>query len=137
MTRIETVVETLCKFFRECARMNPEYFEMIDTAVRDRYIKGDGTGCFSYPAPQCARRRLAEVGGDMMAVIKTLQGAPVGNLESFRLMERVFSEQFAVHDSEVHSGEKLSVKEPKDMPCDNVRNPSDPDSSYNNCHGRW
>jgi hypothetical protein len=49
LTRVETVVETLCKFFRECARLNSEQFNRIDSEIRERYVKREGSNCFSYP----------------------------------------------------------------------------------------
>jgi hypothetical protein len=136
MTRVETVVETLCKFFRECTRLNPEQFEQIDAGIRNRYIKREGSGGFSYPAPNQAKRCLAEVGADVLAVLKAVGGTAASDLESFQLLERVFSEQFDVEGSDQPPGGKLLVKEPRDIPCDNVRNPSDPDSSYNAYHGQ-
>lgn len=136
MTRVETVVETLCKFFRECARVKPEQFKLIDQGIRERYINGEESGCFSYPAPKQAKRCLSEVGADVLAVLKTLRGTAASDLFSFQLLERVFSEQFDIESAEEHAEDKLLVKEPKDIPCDNVGNPSDPDSSYNAYHGQ-
>ncbi len=136
MTRVETVVETLCKFFRECARLNPEQFKLIDEEIRDRYIKEEESGCFSYPAPKQAKRCLSAVGADILVVLKTVRGTAASNLSSFQLLERVFSEQFDVEGTDQQPAGKLLVKEPKDIPCDNVRNPSDPDSSYNAYHGQ-
>ena len=136
LTRLETVIETLCKFFRECARLNPEQFQQIDAGIRDRYIKREGLGCFSYPAPKQAKRCLSEVGADVLAVLKTVRGTAASDLASFHLLERVFSEQFEVENAEQGNKDQLLIKEPKDIPCDNVRNPSDPDSSYNTYHGQ-
>jgi hypothetical protein len=33
LNRVETVVEALSKFFRECARLNPGQFEQIDARI--------------------------------------------------------------------------------------------------------
>ena len=136
LNRVGTVVETLGKFFRECARLNPAQFDQIDAGIRDRYIKREGSGCFSYPAPKQAKKTLCEVGADVLAVLKTLRGTGASSLVSFQLLERVFSEQFEVENADQGNEDKLLIKEPKDVPCDNVRNPSDPDSSYNAYHGQ-
>jgi len=82
MTRVETVVETLCKFLRECARLKPDQFELIDEGIRDRYIKGEESGCFSYPAPKQAKRCLSKVGADVLVVLKTVRGTAASNLSS-------------------------------------------------------
>jgi hypothetical protein len=76
------------------------------------------------------------VGADVLAVLKTLRGTGACGLVSFQLLERVFSEQFEVENADQGNEDKLLIKEPKDVPCDNVRNPSDPDSSYNAYHGQ-
>ncbi len=135
-SRVETVVETLGKVLRECARLNPAQFTSIDEGIRDRSIKGEESGCFSYPAPKQAKRCLSEVGADVLVVLKTVRGTAASDLASFRLVERVFTEQFDIAGTDAQAGDALLVKEPKDIPCDNVRNPSDPDSSYNAYHGQ-
>ena len=136
LTRVEAVVETLCKFFRECARVNPEQFQRIDSGIRDRYVKREGSSCFSYPAPKGAKRCLSGAGADMLTVMKTVEATAASDLASFQLLQRVFSEQFKIENGGEGSPERLLVKEPKEIPCDNVRNPSDPDSSYNSYHGQ-
>ena len=45
-------------------------FKLIDQGIRERYIDGEESGCFSYPAPKQAKRCLSEVGADVLAVLK-------------------------------------------------------------------
>ena len=68
--------------------------------------------------------------------IERFKFSAASDLSSFQLLERVFSEQFDVEGTDQQPAGKILVKEPKDIPCDNVRNPSDPDSSYNAYHGQ-
>jgi hypothetical protein len=56
LTRVQTAVEALGKFFRECARLNQQQFQQIDAAIRGRHINREGSGCFPYPALKQAKK---------------------------------------------------------------------------------
>ena len=124
------------KFLKECASKAPESYEKIGQEDVEQYLKAEEKGCFSFPSPNEAKRRLEEVGVDMLALLERIQpDSSLENLESLKLLRRVFSEQFHVSEKdEVTKG--ISAKEPAEIPCDNVRNPADPDSSYNRYHGQ-
>ena len=136
MTRVETVVETLSKFFRECTRLGKDQLDKIDPTIVSRYIDRQGSGCFSFPAPNQSKRCLEEVGRDILLVWMSIKETTAREFKSFQLLERVLKEQFEVVEREDESDSLIKVKTPKEIPCDNVRNPSDPDSSYNSYHGQ-
>ena len=67
MSRVETVVATMRTFLKECVRKAPEFSRKIEKEIVERYLKADGMGCFSFPSPSEAKRRLEEAGVDMLA----------------------------------------------------------------------
>jgi hypothetical protein len=54
-------------------------------------------------------------------------------LSSFAILERVLRDQFEIIDKERgdRGAMRVAVRDPKDVPCDTVGNPADPDASYN------
>lgn len=137
LTRLGCVVETISKFLREVARVHPELHRQTDPDVIRRYVEREGTGCFALVTPSESKRRLPEAGEDLANLYLQYRSSEARTLPSFLLLERVFNEQFELApDDGGNDGRKVRVKEPDEIPCDNVRNPADPDSSYNTYRGQ-
>ena len=51
----------------------------------------------------------------------------------FAILERVLRDQFEIVDDECgdRDATRAAIRDPKDVPCDTVGNPADPDASYN------
>jgi hypothetical protein len=139
LTRLGVVVETISKFLRELARVEPALHERMDPGLTRRYVDREGDGCFANTTPSESKRRLPEAGEDMLTLATMFRDTPAASLDSFVILERVLREQFEVSDSHDDVGDPkptLRIKEPHEIPCDNVRNPADPDSSYNKHRGQ-
>jgi len=139
LTRLGTVVETISKFLRELARVEPAWHQRVDRGLIRRYVEREGEGCFADTKPSVSKRRLPEAGRDLLTLATMFRDTPAASLDSFAILERVLSEQFEVTDMDRDDDDPnptLRVKEPKEIPCDNVRNPADPDSSYNKHRGQ-
>ena len=54
-------------------------------------------------------------------------------LSSFAILERVLRDQFEIVDDEYgdRDAKRAAIRDPKDVPCDTVGNPADPDAGYN------
>ena len=139
LTRLGIVVETIAKFLRELARVEPGLHERVDAGLVRRYVEREGEGCFANTTPSESKRRLPEAGRDLLTLAVMFRGTQAATLDSFVILQRVLSEQFEVSDSPSDEGDPkptLRVKEPHEIPCDNVCNPADPDSSYNKHRGQ-
>ena len=138
LTRLGIVVETIAKFLRALKLAFPTLHAGIDRDLIRRYVDREGDGCFADTTPSTSRRRLPEAGRDLLNLVTMFRDTDAAGLESFGLLERVLDEQFEVLPAgdDTKGGAKLRLKEPRDIPCDNVRNPADPDSSYNKHHGQ-
>lgn len=134
LTRLGTVVETISKFLRELARVHPELYGHIDPQMARRYVDREGPGCFACTIPSESKRRLPQAGRDLLTLVSMHRDTDAATLDSFALLYRVLAEQFEVlppNDDDDDSDNHLRVREPSEISCDNVHNPSDPDSSYN------
>lgn len=137
LTRLGTIVETISKFLRELARLHPQLHQRVDAGIVRRYVDRTGDGCFADTTPSESKRRLPEAGQDLWQLSKLFESTDAATLASFAMVQRVLREQFEiVATCATGEADRVEVKEPKDIPCDNLRNPADPDSSYNKHRGQ-
>jgi hypothetical protein len=137
LTRLGTVVETISKFLRELSRTHPALHEQVDRELVRRYVARQGEGCFADTSPSESKRRLPEAGIDLWHLVQRFEATPAAQLPSYELLDRVFHEQFEVVDeADDDDADRLRIKEPRQVPCDNVMNPADPDASYNKHRGQ-
>ncbi len=133
LTRLGIVVETISKFARELERRHPGLYRLIDDDVIARYVVREGNGAFANTSPSVSKRRLGEAGQDLLALAMQFRDTPAAKLSSFAILERVLRDQFEIFDDQRGDREtkRAAIRDPKDVPCDTVGNPSDPDASYN------
>jgi hypothetical protein len=127
MTRLGAMVASIRKFLRELRLKYPTLVQKMGTEHEDIYLAVKSKpGCFDLSTPSETRKYLPSVAEDIFKIIMLYKDTDAATLESFSILSRLFGEQCRVVD-----GEKVEIKQPIDIPCDNVANPSDPDSSYN------
>ena len=133
LTWLGIVVEGIAKFARELKHRHPNLYERISKDVIRRYVDREGDGAFTHTAPSASKRRLGEAGQDLLAIVLQFRGTSAAELESFVILERILREQFDLVGGDDSDQEKPAtvVRAPKDVPCDNVGNPADRDSSFN------
>ena len=90
-------------------------------------------GAFANTAPSVSKRRLGEAGQDLLALVLQFRDTAAAKLSSFVILERVLRDQFEIVDDECgdRDAKRAAIRDPKDVPCDTVGNPADPDASYN------
>ena len=127
------VVESISKFARELERYHPGLHEQISKEVIRRYVDREGNGAFANTAPSVSKRRLGEAGQYLLALVLQFRDTAAAKLSSFAILERVLRDQFEIVDDECgdRDAKRAAIRDPKDVPCDTVGNPADPDASYN------
>ena len=70
---------------------------------------------------------------DLLALVLQFRDTAAAKLSSFAILERVLRDQFEIVDDECgdRDATRAAIRDPKDVPCDTVGNPADPDASYN------
>jgi hypothetical protein len=132
LTRLGTFVETISKFLRELKRSLPKEYERVEPDIVRKYVERKGEGCFGV-RPIETRERLPEAAAMLHKLIGMFSGTSAEELESFKLMKRLFKEQCEIDED--GDGE-LRIKTPEEIGCNNMNNPSDPDSTYNGYKGQ-
>jgi hypothetical protein len=130
LTRLGILVESISKFLRELRRSHADLYGQVEPNVVRRYVTREGPGCFASTKPSESKRRLPEAAADLHALIVQFRPTVAADLSSFAILVRVFAEQCELVES-VGTESPIRIKDPDEIPCDNVLNPADPDASYN------
>jgi hypothetical protein len=84
--------------------------------------------------PSESQNTLDSVSKDLFSLVTLFKGVDtINTLESYRLLERVLSEQCNVTGQE---DTPVEIKKPKEIPSSSLQNPSDPDASYSGHKGQ-
>ena len=145
LTRLGILVESMSKFLRELRRTYPELYQGIDPDLWRKYVARTGDGCFALTLPSQSKCRLPEAAADIDALLRQFCPTEAAQLDSYRLLERVFEEQ-CEHIQEASGQDSIKMRDPNAISpacacgthadrCDNVLNPADPDASYNKRRG--
>ena len=130
LTRLGILVEGISKFLRELQRRHATLHAHVDAALLRRYVDREGPGCFASTKPSESQCRLPEAAADLHGLLVQFRVTAAKDLPSFALLERIFQEQCELV-GDTGTGPAIWIKEPKEIPCDNVLSPADPDASYN------
>jgi len=117
------------RFLTQVKRHDPPAYAALDPVLRARYAPSD-LRLFADPGPDHAARRLLrqQVAEDLYQLLRGFADQPAhARRSTYRVMERIFSEQCEVHE------EKVLVKEKTGNTV--MQNPSDPDASYDGYKG--
>ena len=130
--RVRVMSHTITKFLRNLKRHFPELYKSeISEELRDHYTKEESGGYFGNSKPSESQKRLSEIGADLYWLIEKYSvNKLVNKMDSYRLMERVLSEQCKVSDG------KVEIIPNKEVPSDSLQNPSDIDAGYDGHKGQ-
>lgn len=133
--RISLFVKTIRKFLVNLKRHHSSLFDALDQEMRNRYLKKKQEAVFALVKPTQAAATLDQLAKDVFFLVERFVSVePVGRMNSFNLLVRLFEEQCIVDERD---GEKLPVAKPnKDVPSDSLQNPSDPDAGYSGHKGQ-
>jgi len=133
--RIGIFSKSINKFLVNLKRGYSEQFASVDQALIDKYFSKKALGCFSMVKPSESNKTLASVADDLYDLVEQFKDCePVSAMHSYKLLERVLKEQCNLNVSDAKKG--VEVKKPKDVACDSLQNPSDPDATYSGHKGQ-
>jgi len=133
--RIGILSKTINKFLINLRRQHKGLFTGLEEEVVKRYLTEKNLSCFSRVKPSESKKTLQSVASDLYYLITCFQGdEEVKKMSSYRLLERVLSEQCEV--KEVDGKTEVSVKPSKEVASDSLQNPSDPEASYDGHKGQ-
>jgi hypothetical protein len=133
--RINIFSKSIHRFLKNLKRQYSSYFETVENAIIDRYLSEKALACFAMVKPSQGQKTLEQVSTDLYGLIRQFKDADdVKAMHSFKLLQRILDEQCIVSTSD--DDYRVAVKQPKQIPCDSLQNPSDPDASYSGHKGQ-
>jgi hypothetical protein len=131
--RIGIFASTISKFLVNLKRGHKELFDTIDESIIDTYLSKQSLHCFSMVKPSESAKTLASVSSDLFRLVEQFKDYPeITAMHSYQLCARVLKEQCTVSDD----GKGVHLKRSKEIPCDSLQNPSDPDATYSGYKGQ-
>jgi len=128
--RIRLIAAVARKFLVNLKRRHEGLFAALRPELTDRYLKEAAFPCFSLCKPSESERTLAAAAQDLFDLVQFFEGqAEVAEMYSYKLLTRVLSEQCKVVEG-ADGSKQVAVRPPKEVPCDSLQNPSDPDAGY-------
>jgi len=130
--RIRILHRGIVKFLRNLKKKHPKVFNsLISEDLIENYLTRDADSCFNIIKPSERESNLQNHAEDLYGLIQSfLKNKKVSNMNSYKLLCRIFDEQCTVGDN------KVMAKKPKEVPSDSVQNPSDPDAGYDGHKGQ-
>ena len=134
--RIAIFSRTIAKFLVNLKRQHRELFDTIKAEVIERYWGEKALSAFSLVKPTESEKTLKQVSHDLFDLLEQFKGqSAVASMHSYKLMQRVLSDQCRVETDDV-GGRKVAIKKPAEIPSDSLQNPSDPDATYSGHKGQ-
>ncbi|MDJ0669145.1 MAG: transposase [Desulfobacterales bacterium] len=134
--RIAIFSRTIAKFLVNLKRHHRERFDTLKADLIDRYWGDKALAAFSLVKPTESEKTLKQVSNDLFDLLEQFKGqAAVSAMHSYKLMQRVLSDQCRVETDDAGSSQ-VTIKKPAEIPSDSLQNPSDPDATYSGHKGQ-
>ncbi|WP_089935868.1 transposase [Candidatus Entotheonella palauensis] len=119
LSRLGIVVETVSKFVRELARIEPDLYARVNSEIVRLYVDRQGEGCFDWGKAGESKRRLPEALSALWGLVQQFDQTAASHLPSYQILSRVLLEQSEVQ-MEPQGQSMVSAKVPADIPSDSV-----------------
>jgi hypothetical protein len=135
--RIGLFVKTIKKFLCNLKRQHRLLFDKLDSALTNRYLSKREESLFAMVKPSESANTLDQLAEDIFTLSQRFASVPrVNDMDSFKLLVRLFKEQCLVEENQQSSEKKAVARPNKDVPSDSLQNPSDPDAGYSGNKGQ-
>jgi DDE family transposase len=135
--RIGIITKTIKKFLTNLRRQRRKLFDELDEELTGKYMTQKALSCFSMVKPSESANRLSEVAQDLFSLATRFSGnKEIADMTTFQLLLRVLREQCHVTESATGKPIEFTVRPSKEVSCESLQNPSDPDAGYDGHKGQ-
>lgn len=133
MGRVSLFVRTIQSFLANLKRDESPLYQALETDLVEKYMGKHAPQSFAMVKPSESKRTLEETANDLYGlVVRFKEVEDVTRMKSYKLMERVLSEQCRIREAD-HT---VTVKPASEVRGDSLQNPSDPDATYSGHKGQ-
>lgn len=130
--RIRIFVRVINKFLVNLRRHHRVLWQELPSQIMERYGNDKALGCFSLVKPSQSAATLQQLAQDLYLLhARFADRDKVTAMASYKLMARVLQEQCRIAPNGA-----VEITACKQVPCDSLQNPSDPDATYSGHKGQ-
>jgi len=135
--RLGILTRCISGFLVNLKRRHPEFYGELSPQLVERYGTKKALSCFSQVKPSAAAKTLAEVAQEGFELLQRFAEHPqVSAMKSYQLLQRAFNDHCEVKPAAAEAPAKVIVKPAKQVSCQSLQNPADPDAAYSGHKGQ-
>jgi len=135
--RLGILTRCLHRLLVNLKRQHPELYAGLEPELLARYGTKKALSCFSQVKPSASAKTLAAVAQEGFGLLQRLAAHPqVSGLPSYRLLQRAVDDHCEVKAAGVDAPAEITVKPAREVSCQSLQNPSDPEAGYRGHKGQ-
>jgi len=135
--RLGILTRCINRFLVNLKRQHPELYASLEPELVARYDTKKALACFSQVKPSASAKTLASVAQEGFGLLQGCAAHPqVSGMLSYRLLHRALNDHCEVKAAGVDAPAEITVKPPREVSCQSLQNPSDPEAGYSGHKGQ-
>lgn len=135
--RLGILTSCIHRFLVNLKRRHPELYADLEPELVGRYDTKKALACFSQVKPSASAKTLAAVAQEGFGLLTRFAQHPqVSGMLSYRLLKRAFDDHCEVKQAGADAPAEITVKPPREVSCQSLQNPSDPEAAYSGHKGQ-
>jgi len=125
------------RFLVNLKRQHPELHADLEPELVARYDTKKALACFSQVKPSASEKTLTDVAQEGFGLLQRFAAHPqVSGMLSYRLLQRAINDHCEVNSAGGEAPAEVTVKPPREVSCQSLQNPSDPEAAYSSHKGQ-
>ncbi len=135
--RLGILTRCINVFLVKLKRQHPELYAGLGPKLVERYGTKKALSCFSQVKPSASAKTLASVAQEAFGLLQGFAEHPqISDMPSYRLLQRAFNDHCEVKTAGADAPAEITVKPAKEVSCQSLQNPSDPEAGYSGHKGQ-
>ena len=135
--RLGILTRCINRFLVNLKRQHPELYAGLEPELTARYDTKKALACFSQVKPSASEKTLAAVAQEGFDLLQRFAEQPqISGMLSYRLLHRAVNDHCEVKAAGMDAPAEITVKPPREVSCQSLQNPSDPEAGYSGHKGQ-
>jgi len=135
--RLGILTNCIHRFLANLRRQHAELAAGLPPELVARYLTKKALACFSQVKPSASEKTLAAVAQEGFDLLDRFAGHPqVSAMLSYCLLQRAIYDHCEVKQPAADTPAEIIVKPPRQVSCQSLQNPSDPEAGYSGHKGQ-
>lgn len=135
--RLGILTRCINRFLVNLKRRHPDLYAGLEPELVARYETKKALACFSQVKPSASAKTLTDVAQEGFGLLQGCAAHPqVSAMLSYRLLQRAVNDHCEVKTAGGDAPAEVTVKPPREVSCQSLQNPSDPEAGYSGHKGQ-